>query len=87
MITEQACSPKDLKVLGQLVGSFKNTLKSKGPLEEWTDSVLRNLRDKFRLVARKTRGNWTFDFYESLQALNKEGIKRDIWPEIQIGSE
>jgi len=78
MMTEQACSAKDLKLMAQLVGGFKNTLKSKGPLEEWTDSVLKNLRDKFRLLARKTRGNWTFDFYESLQALNKESIKRDF---------
>ena len=78
MISNLEISPKDLKVLGQLVLSFEKTLKTKGPLEEWTDSVLKNLRDKFRLVARKTRGSWTFDFYESLQALNKEGIKRDI---------
>jgi hypothetical protein len=78
MINQQTCSPKDLKQLGQLTVIFKNTLKTKGPLEEWTNSVLKNLRDKFRLAARKTRGNWTFDFYESLQALNKEGIKRNL---------
>ena len=41
---------------------------------------VKEYRDKMRKVARNTRGFWSFNFYEMLQNLNKESIKRDLNP-------
>ena len=78
---KQATLNKEEKELNKLVDSYKKHIKDKGDIECWTDGFLVTVRDKFRKVARITRGYWTFDFYESLQAINKESIKRDLFPE------
>lgn len=72
---------KEEKELNKLVDSYKKYIKDKGEIESWTDGFLITVRDKFRKIARITRGHWSFDFYESLQAINKESIKRDLIPE------
>lgn len=69
---------KEEKELSKLVNIYTKTVDSQGDIEAWTDKHLISLRDKFRVLARKTRGYWTFDFYESLQDLNKESIKRNL---------
>ena len=78
---KQATLNKEEKELNKLVDTYKKHIKDKGDIECWTDSFLVSVRDKFRKVARITRGHWTFDFYETLQAINKESIKRDLSPE------
>jgi hypothetical protein len=78
---KQATLNKEEKELNKLVDSYKKHINDKGDIECWTDNFLVAVRDKFRKVARITRGYWTFDFYESLQAINKESIKRDLSPE------
>ena len=72
---------KEEKQLTKLVDAYNKSVKSKGDIEEWTDKFLLSTRDKLRVAARKTRGFWTFDFYEVLQLINKESIKRDLKPE------
>ncbi len=69
---------KEEKQLNKLVESYVAFIDKKGIVEEWTDAAILRMRDRFRLAARKTRGCWTFDFYEALQILNKESIKRDL---------
>jgi hypothetical protein len=71
---------KEEKSLTKLVDEYKKTIKTKGDLKEWSDAFLLKFRDKWRVAARKTRGHWTFDFYETLQNINKESIKRDLKP-------
>ncbi len=71
---------KEEKELGKLVMAYNGYLKSKGSIEEWTDKFLLSARDKFRKLSRKTRGQWSFEFYEALQELNKESIKRNLQP-------
>lgn len=71
---------KEEKQLDKLVDTYNKAVNSKGEIQEWTDKYLVSLRDKFRVIARTTRGHWSFDFYESLQNLNKESIKRDLKP-------
>jgi triphosphoribosyl-dephospho-CoA synthetase len=68
------------KELESLVKAYNSYLKSKGSIEEWTDKFLITARDKFRKVSRRSRGLWSFEFYEALQELNKESIKRDLSP-------
>lgn len=68
------------KHLAKLVKDYKASLKAKGSIEEWGDKFLLTLRDRFRVLSRKTRGQWSFEFYEALQELNKESIKRDLKP-------
>ena len=66
------------KELKKLVASFSDYLEKKGPVKEWTDSYLLKVRDRFRKAAAKNRGKWCFEFYECLQELNKESIKRNL---------
>lgn len=72
---------KEEKRLIDLVDNYKKSIKSKGDIKEWSDQFLTTVRDKFRQLARGTRGAWTFEFYEALQMINKESIKRDLDPE------
>lgn len=72
---------KEEKKLSELVENYKKSIKSRGDVKEWSDQFLTTVRDKFRQLARGTRGTWTFEFYEALQAINKESIKRDLDPE------
>lgn len=69
------------KPLLKLVESFEKLSKSKGPVEEWTDKFLLSTRDRFRKAARKHRGGWNIDFYEALQTINKESLKRGQKPQ------
>lgn len=71
---------KERKQLDKLVADYKKAIKAKGDIKDWTDAFLLKFRDKWRVAARKTRGNWSFDFYETLQLINKESIKRDLKP-------
>lgn len=64
------------KALLKLINSYESCIQSKGPVSKWTDSFLLKTRDKFRLTARDHRGSWTVEFYEVLQELNKESLKR-----------
>lgn len=71
---------KEEKKVNKSTEDYEKALSKKGDIEEWTDAFLLKFRDKMRLIARDTRGFWTFDFYEGLQAINKESIKRDLPP-------
>ena len=71
---------KEEKLVSKAMDDYKKAAKAKGKIKDWTDAYLLKFRDKIRLVSRKTRGFWSFDFYEMLQNLNKESIKRDLNP-------
>lgn len=71
---------REEKLLTKLVDEYKKAIKAKGDIKEWNDPFLLKFRDKWRVAARQTRGNWSFDFYENLQLINKESIKRDLKP-------
>tara|TARA_B100001989_G_C24344083_1_gene366431 strand:+ start:178 stop:420 length:243 start_codon:yes stop_codon:yes gene_type:complete len=73
-------SSKEETQISKAMDDYKKTSKSKGKIKDWTDVFLLKYRDKMRTVARKTRGFWSFAFYEMLQNLNKESIKRDLNP-------
>ena len=57
---------------------YKGTKKKLGDLSKWTNSQIVSIRDKMRKIARKQRGKWTLEFYESLQLINKESIRRKL---------
>jgi hypothetical protein len=80
MPSKATLSKEDVQVT-KAMDEYKKTLKTQGKIKEWDDTVLLKFRDKTRVIARKTRGNWSFEFYEMLQNLNKESIKRDLNPE------
>ncbi len=69
---------KNIAQIKKLLDEYKNSLKAKGTLAEWNDSLLMKTRDKFRNLSRETRGAWTLDFYEALQKINKESLKREF---------
>ena len=60
------------------LSKFKTAKKSKGPIKDWTDAFLLKERDKMRKFARKHRGEWSLEFYETLQDLNKASVKRKL---------
>ncbi len=64
------------KPLLKLIEEYKKTIKAKGPVLEWPDAFLERVRLKYRDAARRYRGNWSIEFYETLQSINKESIKR-----------
>ncbi len=57
---------------------YKDSKKKFGDLAKWADKNVLGIRDKMRKIARKSHGKWTLEFYESLQLINKEGIKRKL---------
>lgn len=57
---------------------YKNSKKKSGDFSKWTDKQVLGIRDKMRKLARKNRGRWTLEFYESLQLINKESLKRKL---------
>ena len=71
---------KEETQIAKAVDDYKKTSKTKGKIKDWTDAFVLKYRDKMRLIARKTRGFWSFAFYEMLQNVNKESIKRDLNP-------
>ncbi len=70
-------TPKQLEIL---LRTYKKTIESKGKPIEWSDSYLLKIRDQFRKTARRFRGIWTEDFFETLQDINRESIKRGLRP-------
>ena len=57
---------------------YKDSKKKSGDFSKWTDKQVLGIRDKMRKLARKNRGRWTLEFYESLQLINKESLKRKL---------
>ena len=57
---------------------YKDSKKKLGDFIKWSDKQVISIRDKMRKVSRKNRGKWTLEFYESLQLINKESLKRKL---------
>ena len=57
---------------------YKGSKKKLGDFKKWSDKQVLMTRDKMRKIARKNRGKWTLEFYESLQLINKESLKRKL---------
>ena len=57
---------------------YKSSKKKIGDFGKWTDKQVLGIRDKMRKLARKNRGKWTLELYESLQLINKESLKRKL---------
>ncbi len=57
---------------------YKDSKKKLGDFSKWTDKNVLGIRDKMRKIARNNRGKWTLEFYESLQLINKETLKRKL---------
>ena len=57
---------------------YKENKKKSGDFSKWSDKQVLGVRDKMRKIARKIRGKWTSEFYESLQVINKESLKRKL---------
>lgn len=62
----------------KLIDAYKKERKAKGKIRDWTDASIMKLRDRFRKLARKKRGDWTIAFYDTMQDLNKESAKRKL---------
>ena len=58
------------------ISLYKDSKKKLGDLSKWKDKQVLGVRDKMRQIARKNRGKWTLEFYETLQLINKESLKR-----------
>lgn len=57
---------------------YKEGKKKHGDFSKWSDKQVLGIRDKMRKLARKHRGKWTLELYESLQLINKESLKRKL---------
>lgn len=57
---------------------YKGSKKKLGDFTKWSDKNVQAIRDKMRKSAKKNRGKWTLEFYESLQLINKESLKRKL---------
>ncbi|MBI2995613.1 MAG: hypothetical protein HYY52_02765 [Candidatus Melainabacteria bacterium] len=57
---------------------YKGSKKKCGDFTKWSDKQVLSIRDKMRGIAKKNRGKWTLEFYESLQLINKESLKRKL---------
>ena len=57
---------------------YKGGKKKFGDLLKWSDKNILGVRNKMRKIARKNRGKWTLELYESLQLINKESLKRKL---------
>ena len=60
------------------ISLFKDSKKKMGDLAKWSDKQVLSVRDKMRSGAKKNRGKWTLEFYETLQVINKESLKRKL---------
>lgn len=60
------------------ISQYKDSKKKLGDYSKWSDKQVISLRDKMRKVARSNRGKWTLEFYESLQLINKESLRRKL---------
>ena len=57
---------------------YKGNKKKLGDFSKWSDKQVVSTRDKMRKIARENRGKWSLEFYESLQVINKESLKRKL---------
>jgi hypothetical protein len=57
---------------------YKDSKKKSGDFSKWSDKQVQSIRDKMRKIARENRGRWTLEFYESLQLINKETLRRKL---------
>lgn len=62
----------------QAISLYKDSKKKNGDLAKWSEKQVLGIRDKMRHIARKSRGKWTLEFYETLQIINKESLKRKL---------
>lgn len=60
------------------IKQYKDSKKKSGDFSKWSDKQVLGIRDKMRKVARKNRGKWILEFYESLQLINKESLRRKL---------
>ena len=65
-------------VVKKAIKLYKDSKKKMGDFAKWSDKQVLGVRDKMRKVSRKNRGKWTLEFYESLQLINKESLKRKL---------
>ncbi len=65
-------------VVKKAIMLYKSSKKKYGDFSKWTDKNIVSIRDKMRKIARKNRGKWTLELYESLQLINKESLKRKL---------
>ena len=57
---------------------YKDSKRNIGDFPKWGDKQVLKIRDQMRKIAKKNRGRWTLEFYESLQLINKESLKRKL---------
>ena len=57
---------------------YKSSKKKLGDFTKWSDKQVLGIRNKMRKLARKNRGKWTLELYESLQLINKESLRRKL---------
>ncbi|MBI3589762.1 MAG: hypothetical protein HY094_00065 [Candidatus Melainabacteria bacterium] len=65
-------------VVKKAIKLYKGSKKKFGDFSKWSDKNILSIRDKMRKIARKNRGKWTLELYESLQLINKESLKRKL---------
>ncbi len=65
-------------VIKKAIKLYKSEKKKFGDFSKWKDKNVSGVRDKMRKIAKKNRGKWTLEFYESLQLINKESLKRKL---------
>ena len=65
-------------VIKKAIKLYKSSKRKFGDFSKWADKGVLKVRDKMRKIARKNRGKWTLEFYESLQLINKESLKRKL---------
>ena len=65
-------------VVKKAIKLYKDSKKKFGDFSKWSDKNILSTRDKIRKMARKNRGKWTLELYESLQLVNKESLKRKL---------
>ena len=57
---------------------YKDSKKKMGDFAKWSDKQVLTIKYKMRKIGKKNRGKWTLEFYESLQLINKESLKRKL---------
>lgn len=65
-------------VVKKAIKLYRDSKKKHGDFSKWSDKNVLSTRDKMRKIARKNRGKWTLELYESLQLINKESLKRKL---------
>lgn len=65
-------------VINKAIKLYKTSKKKLGDFAKWSDKQVLSVRDKMRKMARKNRGKWTLELYESMQLINKESLKRKL---------